>query len=99
MMRNYLCWDPGAVRQVINPFAGQFYTQSRWVRRLQSNERAIVQATGALQVNLGRWLGASAGKRMSGTNDSDSSAETIMKRAKPDVSVTLSSSWPAPSAP
>jgi energy-coupling factor transporter ATP-binding protein EcfA2 len=21
MMRNYLCWDPGAVRQVINPFA------------------------------------------------------------------------------
>jgi hypothetical protein len=20
-MRNYLCWDPGAVRQVINPFA------------------------------------------------------------------------------
>jgi outer membrane receptor protein involved in Fe transport len=43
--------------QVINPFAGQFYTQSRWVRRLQSNERAIVQATGALQVNLGRWLG------------------------------------------
>ena len=21
MMRNFLCWDPGAVRQVINPFA------------------------------------------------------------------------------
>ncbi len=21
MMRNFLCWDPAAVRQVINPFA------------------------------------------------------------------------------
>jgi outer membrane receptor protein involved in Fe transport len=49
--------NTNAAGQVINPFAGQFYTQSRWVRRLQSNERAIVQATGALQVNLGRWLG------------------------------------------
>lgn len=49
--------NTNASGQVINPFAGQFYTQSRWVRRLQSNERAIVQATGALQVNLGRWLG------------------------------------------
>ena len=46
-----------AAGQVINPFAGQFYTQSRWVRRLQTNERSTVQATAALQLNLGRWLG------------------------------------------
>lgn len=43
--------------QVINPFAGQFYTQSRWVRRTQHNERKTLQATGALQLNFGRWLG------------------------------------------
>ena len=49
--------NTNAAGQVINPFAGEFYTQSRWVRRLQTNERAIVQATGALQLNLGRWLG------------------------------------------
>ncbi len=49
--------NTNAAGQVINPFAGEFYTQSRWVRRLQSNERSTVQATAALQVNLGRWLG------------------------------------------
>lgn len=49
--------NTNASGQVVNPFAGQFYTQSRWVRRTQLNERDTVQATLALQFNLGRWLG------------------------------------------
>ena len=49
--------NTNASGQVINPFAGQFYTQSRWVRRTQLNERETIQATMALQFNLGRWLG------------------------------------------
>ncbi len=44
--------------QVVNPYAGQFYTQSRWLHRTQENEREIVQGTVAWQFNFGRWLGS-----------------------------------------
>jgi outer membrane receptor for monomeric catechols len=50
--------------QVINPFAGQYYTQTRWLHRTQHTEREVVQATVALQFNLGRWFGS---HRMVGT--------------------------------
>jgi len=44
-------------------------------------------------------LGASVGSRMSGTSDSDSIAETMMNREKPEASGVLSKSCPAPSDP
>ena len=43
--------------QVINPFAGQFYTQSRWLHRTQANTRKIIQGTLAYEFDLGRWFG------------------------------------------
>ncbi|MEO7797311.1 MAG: hypothetical protein ABIY47_06255 [Opitutaceae bacterium] len=42
---------------VVNPFAGQFYTQSRWLHRTQENNRKIIQGTVAYQFDLGRWFG------------------------------------------
>lgn len=39
---------------VFNPFAGQYYTQTRWLHRTQHNEREVVQATVAYQLDLGR---------------------------------------------
>lgn len=53
-----------AAGQVINPFAGQYYTQSRWVHRTQYNEREVVQGTAAFEFDLGRWFGS---HRMVGT--------------------------------
>ena len=53
-----------AAGQVINPFAGQYYTQTRWLHRTQHNEREVVQATIAYQLDLGRWFGS---HRMMGT--------------------------------
>lgn len=47
-----------AAGQAINPFAGQYYTQSRWLHRTQRGEREIIQGTAAWQFNLGRWLGS-----------------------------------------
>ncbi len=47
-----------AAGQAINPFAGQYYTQSRWLHRTQRGEREIIQGTAASQFNLGRWLGS-----------------------------------------
>jgi outer membrane receptor protein involved in Fe transport len=46
-----------AAGQAINPFAGQFYTQSRWLHRTQQSEREIVQGTAAWEFKLGRWFG------------------------------------------
>jgi iron complex outermembrane receptor protein len=53
-----------AAGQVLNPFAGQYYTQTRWLHRTQHNEREVVQATVAYQLDLGRWFGS---HRMMGT--------------------------------
>ncbi len=53
-----------AAGQAINPFAGQYYAQSRWLHRTQHGEREVVQGTAAWQFNLGRWLGS---HRMVGT--------------------------------
>lgn len=47
-----------AAGQAINPFAGQYYTQSRWLHRTQEGERQVVQGTAAWQFNLGRWFGS-----------------------------------------
>ena len=47
-----------AAGQALNPFAGQYYTQSRWLHRTQRGERKVVQGTAAWQFNLGRWLGS-----------------------------------------
>ncbi len=47
-----------AAGQVLNPFAGQYYTQTRWLHRTQHNEREVVQATVAYQLDLGRWVGS-----------------------------------------
>ncbi len=44
--------------QIINPFAGEYYTQSRWLNRTQYSERDTIQATIAWQVDLGRRLGS-----------------------------------------
>ncbi len=46
-----------AAGQTLNPFAGQFYTQSRWLHRTQRGEREVIQGTAAWQTDLGRWLG------------------------------------------
>ena len=47
-----------AAGQRINPFAGQYYTQSRWLHRTQEGDRQVVQGTAAWQFNLGRWFGS-----------------------------------------
>ncbi len=47
-----------AAGQAINPFAGQYYTQSRWLHRTQEGERQVIQGTAAWQFNLGRWFGS-----------------------------------------
>jgi iron complex outermembrane receptor protein len=47
-----------AAGQLVNPFAGQFYTQSRWLHRTQHSARNTIQATAAWQGNFGRWLGS-----------------------------------------
>lgn len=47
-----------AAGQAINPFAGQYYAQSRWLHRTQRGEREVIQGTAAWQFNLGRWLGS-----------------------------------------
>ncbi|MBM3851864.1 MAG: hypothetical protein FJ399_01770 [Verrucomicrobia bacterium] len=47
-----------AAGQVVNPFAGQFYTQSRWLHRTQQSTREVVQGTAAVQADLGRWFGS-----------------------------------------
>ncbi len=44
--------------QAINPFAGQYYTQSRWLHRTQQGEREIIQGTVAWEFSLGRWFGS-----------------------------------------
>ncbi len=44
--------------QFVNPFAGQFYAQSRWLHRTQENTRKIIQGTAAAQFDLGRWFGS-----------------------------------------
>ncbi len=43
--------------QLINPFAGSYYTQSRWLHRTQANTRKIIQGTLAYEFDLGRWFG------------------------------------------
>ncbi len=50
--------------QVVNPFAGQFYTQSRWRHNTQYNERDVIQGTVAGDLDLGKWFG---NHRMVGT--------------------------------
>ncbi len=47
-----------AAGQVVNPFAGQYYTQSRWLHRTQESERKTIQGTAAGQFDLGRWFGS-----------------------------------------
>ncbi|MEY2881331.1 MAG: hypothetical protein RLZZ15_3711 [Verrucomicrobiota bacterium] len=47
-----------AAGQALNPFAGQYYTQSRWLHRTQEGVRKTVQGTVAAQFDLGRWLGS-----------------------------------------
>ncbi|PAW66525.1 MAG: hypothetical protein B9S34_07800 [Opitutia bacterium Tous-C1TDCM] len=47
-----------AAGQLVNPFAGQFFTQSRWLHRTQESTREVVQATAAWQFDLGKWLGS-----------------------------------------
>jgi outer membrane receptor protein involved in Fe transport len=47
-----------AAGQAVNPFAGQYYTQSRWLHRTQSGLRKTLQGTAAGQFDLGRWLGS-----------------------------------------
>jgi iron complex outermembrane recepter protein len=47
-----------AAGQVVNPFAGQYFTQSRWLHRTQHSERETAQATAAWQFRLGKWLGS-----------------------------------------
>jgi iron complex outermembrane receptor protein len=44
--------------QVVNPYAGQYYTQSRWLHRTQENGRKVIQGTAAGQFNLGKWFGS-----------------------------------------
>ncbi len=47
-----------ASAQVINPFAGQYFAQSRWLNRTQKGGRKIVQGSAAGQFDLGRWFGS-----------------------------------------
>ncbi|MBL9185900.1 MAG: hypothetical protein JNK23_00335 [Opitutaceae bacterium] len=47
-----------AAGQIVNPFAGQFFTQSRWLHRTQEGLRKTLQGTAAWQVDLGRWFGS-----------------------------------------
>jgi iron complex outermembrane recepter protein len=44
--------------QVVNPFAGSMFTESRWLHRTQRNDREILQGTAVWKVNLGKWLGS-----------------------------------------
>ncbi len=46
-----------AAGQIVNPFAGQFYTQSRWLHRTQESTRKVIQGTAAWQFDLDRWFG------------------------------------------
>lgn len=48
--------DPVTGR-TINPFAGQYYAQSRWNHRTEDRMRDVVQATVAGEFNLGKWFG------------------------------------------
>ncbi len=47
-----------AAGQAVNPFAGQFYTQSRWLHRTQEGTRKTIQGTAAAQFDPGRWFGS-----------------------------------------
>jgi outer membrane receptor protein involved in Fe transport len=47
-----------AAGQAVNPFAGQYYAQSRWLHRTQEGERKTVQGTAAGQFDFGRWFGS-----------------------------------------
>ena len=48
--------DPVTGR-VINPFAGQYYAQSRWNHRTEDRRRDVIQGTVAGEFNLGKWFG------------------------------------------
>lgn len=43
--------------RVINPFAGQYYAQSRWNNRTEDRMRDVIQGTVAGEFNLGKWFG------------------------------------------
>jgi outer membrane receptor protein involved in Fe transport len=47
-----------AAGQIVNPFAGQFFAQSRWLHRTQEGTRKVIQGTVATQFDLGKWFGS-----------------------------------------
>lgn len=47
-----------AAGRVVNPYAGQYYTQTRWLHRTQHNERKVAQLTLAYEADFGKWLGS-----------------------------------------